>query len=132
MKTLRFNATNAVAREVDKVVKIETCSDASRGPIKTFDIIQDCQVTCKIAVKDRKGPFKIYIGYNDNGNKLNQQFLSSALIKNFIETAKSNLNIPDLKVFVSEQKNPGPENSTQFFVNPISKIWIRNKPVVVD
>ena len=69
LKTIRFKASNTVAREVDKLVILKTTSEATRGPLTTFDIIEDCTVSCKLQVKDRKGPFKIYIGYNEANNK---------------------------------------------------------------
>lgn len=70
LKTLRFNAGNIVAREDEKVIALKTNMDANRGPITSFDIIEDCQVTCKVHVKDRKGPFKININYNRNESKI--------------------------------------------------------------
>jgi hypothetical protein len=101
LKTIRFKALNTVAREVDRLIVLKTSSDANRGAITNFDIIEDCTVSCKIPVKDRKGPFKIYVSYGEN-NKIKPQ--SGNLVNDLLLTAKKNLNQPkpDLKVHVSE------------------------------
>ena len=39
LKTIRFKASNTVAREQDKIVVLKTTSEATRGPITSFDII---------------------------------------------------------------------------------------------
>lgn len=113
LKTLRFNTANIVAREEEKVITLKTSLDCNRGPNTNFDIIEDCQITCKIKVKDRRGPFKVYINYNRNEEKPSEN-----LVKKFKDKPKpkSNLtnltNNPDLKIYVSDLKAPNEANSS--------------------
>ena len=55
-----------MATDQDKLVELKTAAkgDGSRYSATNVDVIENCTVFCKVKVKDRKGPLKIYINYN--------------------------------------------------------------------
>jgi hypothetical protein len=83
----------------------------AKGLSVNIDIIEDCKVVCKVDVKGRKAPLKLYVKHD---------------LSKFFQTALQ----PDLKVFISDEtKNPGEKNSQQIFINPEGKFLVKKTKV---
>ena len=63
IKAIKFHCHNVVARDVDKIVDIKAASrgDGGKGPDNSVDLIQGCQIFCRVSLKGRKQPLKLYI-----------------------------------------------------------------------
>ena len=63
IKTIQFHCHNLVARDVDRIVDIKTSTrgDGGRGPENVIDLVQGCQLFCRVGLKGRKQPIRLFI-----------------------------------------------------------------------
>ena len=104
-----------------------------------IDIIEDCEMVCRIDVYGRKAPLKLHIQYESltqqNGKKgdkslaLKKQQTSLGLSPSKLDSGTFSLTqpkLPDLKVLVSHSsKAPDESNSFHVFNNPGPRVIIK-------
>ena len=108
IRYLAYECTNTVTREEDRVttLKVNPPGDGGKAPAQRIEIFQDCEIMCKVEVKDRKLPLKLHITYH-------------------AEDAETTFVKKSLIVYASTVTHyPTKENCTHTFVNPSGKILI--------
>ena len=62
---LAFQCDRTVTREEDRIIplKVNPPGDGTKGPVKLFEILKECTMTCRIEVLNRKLPLKLHIDY---------------------------------------------------------------------
>lgn len=114
-------------------MKVNPAGDGSRGPARVIEVLPDCMLTVCVEVVDRKVPLKFYVQYAKKQGIENKIYRSkgslvrphTAKVRGPVHDTES---YGDLIIYTSQTiKEPNEEHHSQKFVNPCSRVVLRNQ-----
>lgn len=149
---IQYQCNTVVAAENDKIVNLlvpSTQDYAARGPVTKVDIVENCSIVCKIDVKWRKVPLKIYLEYENADDKTTKGNRAASMLTKLESSSPSSPALKskktlgesaglrtkqapnDLIVYATdESKDPNPQNSKQTFIKPEKRMVIKKLDIM--
>jgi hypothetical protein len=137
---LHFQCSQSVSRAADRItsLRVNPVGDGTRASPRTIEILAECVVSVSVEVTERKLPLKIFLQYEKKSQLPGVEVLAPQP-RERAKGTRPGTAIPrrpehnadlvgDLTVYSSSDvREPNSDNCSQLFVNPVSRLVLRNQ-----